>query len=67
VRVRESEGARARASESESERARARERECESKRYPEDSVYSVKRDLLQCQKRATVVSKETYYKSYPKV
>jgi len=25
--------------------------------------YSVKRDLLQCQKRPTTVSKETYYRS----
>jgi hypothetical protein len=26
-----------------------------------DTYYSVKRDLLQCQKRPTIVSKETYY------
>ena len=27
----------------------------------EETYYSVKRDLLQCQKRPTTVSKETYY------
>jgi len=26
-----------------------------------ETYYSVKRDLLQCQKRPTTVSKETYY------
>jgi len=26
-----------------------------------ETYYSVKRDLLQCQKRRTTVSKETYY------
>jgi hypothetical protein len=30
-------------------------------RYCSCSHYSVKRDLLQCQKRPTTVSKETYY------
>jgi len=32
------------------------EQECVQETY-----YSVKRDLLQCQKRPTTVSKETYY------
>ncbi len=27
-----------------------------------ETYYSVKRDLLQCQKRPTTVSKETYYR-----
>ena len=44
---------RARASERERGRARARVRE----RY----IISPKRDLLQCQKRPTTVSTETYY------
>jgi len=30
-------------------------------RVSKDTYYSVKRDLLQCQKRPTTVSKETYY------
>jgi hypothetical protein len=35
------------------------------KRLPvsKETYYSVKRDLLQCQKRPTTVSKETYYSS----
>jgi hypothetical protein len=28
---------------------------------PKETYYSAKRDLLQCQKRPTTVSKETYY------
>jgi hypothetical protein len=32
--------------------------------YPHPFFYRVKRDLLQCQKRPTTVSKETYYQ-YP--
>ena len=28
------------------------------------TYYSVKRDLIQCQKRPTTVSKETYYSVY---
>ena len=30
-------------------------------RYKRDTCYSVKRDLVQCQKRPVTVSKETYY------
>jgi hypothetical protein len=29
--------------------------------HPKETYYSVKRDLLKCQKRPTTVSKETYY------
>jgi hypothetical protein len=44
----------------EREREREREREKETIRKG-NSTTGVKRDLLQCQKRPTTVSKETYY------
>jgi hypothetical protein len=35
----------------------------QTKRVSKETYYSVKRDLLQCQKRPTTVSKETYYRA----
>ena len=37
---------------------------CKEQAVSKETYYSVKRDLLQCQKRPTTVSKETYYSRY---